>query len=291
MAHADFVHLRVRSAYSLLEGAVRLDELVKTCGDWRMPACAIADRGNMFGALAFSEACSEGGVQPIIGCDLAIGTRTDQPGQQSRAVSWLLLLAQDEAGYRNLTALTSEAFIQDAAGGRPLVTLDEVAARAEGMLALTGGPAGPVGRLLLDGQVEAARALLARLGEIFPDRLYVELMRHGLAEEEQIEAHLIELADKLDLPLVATNDVYFLRSEMHEAHDALLCVAQNSHVEDENRRRLTPRHFFRPAEGDAGALRRCAGGRGQHRRDRPPLRRHGAGEEADPAGVHYRRRH
>ena len=248
MAHTDFVHLRVRSAYSLLEGAVRLDELVETCGDWRMPACAIADRGNMFGALAFSEACSGGGVQPIIGCDLAIGTRTDQPGQQSRAVSWLLLLAQDEAGYRNLTALTSEAFIQDGAGGRPLVTLDEVAARAEGLLALTGGPAGPVGRLLLDGQVEAARALLARLGEIFPDRLYVELMRHGLAEEEQIEAHLIELADELDLPLVATNDVYFLRSEMHEAHDALLCVAQNSHVEDENRRRLTPRHYFRPAE-------------------------------------------
>ena len=248
MAHADFVHLRVRSAYSLLEGAVRLDELVKTCGDWHMPACAIADRGNMFGALAFSEACSQAGVQPIIGCDLAIGTRDEQPGQQGRAVSWLLLLAQDETGYRNLTALTSDAFIQGGAGGQPLVTLDELAARAEGLLALTGGPAGPVGRLLLDGQVKAARQLMARLAEIFPDRLYVELMRHGLAEEEQIEAHLIELADALELPLVATNDVYFLRAETYEAHDALLCVAQNSHVEDENRRRLTPLHFFRPAD-------------------------------------------
>ncbi len=248
MAHADFVHLRVRTAYSLLEGAVRLDGLVEACRDWRMPAVAIADRGNMFGALAFSEACREAGVQPIVGCDLAIGTRSDQPGQQGRAVSWLLLLAQDETGYRNLMALTSEAFIQGGAGGQPLVTLDELAARAEGLLALTGGPAGPVGRLLLDGQTKAARELLARLGEIFPDRLYVELMRHGLAEEEQIEGHLIALADELDLPLVATNDVYFLRAEMYEAHDALLCVAQNSHVEDENRRRLTPNHFFRPAD-------------------------------------------
>ena len=248
MAHADFVHLRVRTAYSLLEGAVRLEELVETCGDWRMPAVAVADRGNMFGALAFSEACSGAGVQPIVGCDLAIGTRTDQPRQQGRAVSWLLLLAQDETGYRNLMALTSDAFIQGGAGGQPLVTLDELAARSDGLLALTGGPAGPVGRLLLDGQVKAARELMARLGEIFPDRLYVELMRHGLAEEEQIEAHLIALADALDLPLVATNDVYFLRAETYEAHDALLCVAQNSHVEDENRRRLTPQHFFRPAD-------------------------------------------
>ena len=248
MAHADFVHLRVRTAYSLLEGAVRLDRLVETCGAWRMPAVAIADRGNMFGALAFSAACRDAGVQPIIGCDLAIGTRSDQPGQQGRSASWLLLLAQDETGYRNLMALTSEAFIQGGAGGQPLVTLDELAARAEGLLALTGGPAGPVGRFLLDGQLKAARELLARLGEIFPNRLYVELMRHGLAEEEQIEAHLIALADELDLPLVATNDVYFLRADMHEAHDALLCVAQNSHVEDENRRRLTPQHFFRPVD-------------------------------------------
>ena len=248
MAHADFVHLRVRTAYSLLEGAVRLDGLVETCRDWRMPAVAIADRGNMFGALAFSEACSAAGVQPIVGCDLAIGTRGDQPGQQARAVSWLLLLAQDETGYRNLMALTSEAFIQGGAGGQPLVTLDELAARADGLLALTGGPAGPVGSLLLDGQTKAARELLIRLGEVFPDRLYVELMRHGLAEEEQIEGHLIALADELDLPLVATNDVYFLRAEMYEAHDALLCVAQNSHVEDESRRRLTPNHFFRPAD-------------------------------------------
>ena len=248
MAHAEFVHLRVRTAYSLLEGAVRLDRLVETCGAWRMPAVAIADRGNMFGALAFSAACRDAGVQPIIGCDLAIGTRSDQPGQQGRSASWLLLLAQDETGYRNLMALTSEAFIQDGAGGQPLVTLDELAARAEGLLALTGGPAGPVGRFLLDGQLKAARGLLARLGEIFPNRLYVELMRHGLSEEEQIEAHLIALADELDLPLVATNDVYFLHADMHEAHDALLCVAQNSHVEDENRRRLTPQHFFRPAD-------------------------------------------
>ena len=252
MTHADFVHLRVRSAYSLLEGAIRIDRLVETCRAWRMPACAIADRGNMFGALAFSEECRAAGVQPIIGCDLGIGEGTERPGQHSPAPSWLLLLAQDEAGYRNLMALTSEAFLEggtgNGGGGQPLVTLDALAARSDGLLALTGGPAGPVGRLLVDGQIKAAHELLSRLGAIFPDRLYVELMRHGLAEEEQIEPHLIALADELDLPLVATNDAYFLRAETYEAHDALLCIAQNSHVEDENRRRLTPQHRFRPAD-------------------------------------------
>ena len=144
MSHADFVHLRVRTTYSLLEGAIRLDELVRDLPRFeRMPACAIADRGNMFGALAFSEACSEAGVQPIVGCDLAIGRRTEQPGQQDRAVSWLLLLAQDETGYRNLMALTSNAYLEGGAGGKPQVTPDELAARSEGLLALTGGPAGP----------------------------------------------------------------------------------------------------------------------------------------------------
>ena len=245
MAHADFVHLRVRTVYSLSEGAVRLDELAKTCRAWRMPAVAIADRGNMFGALAFSESCREAGVQPIIGCDLRIGERGAEAARR-RAPDWLLLLAQDEAGYRNLTALTSTAFLQSGNGDQPLVTLDELAARADGLLALTGGPAGPIGRLLLDGQVKAAHHMLTRLSEIFPDRLYVELMRHDRAEERQIEAHLIALADELDLPLVATNDTYFLRAETHEAHDALLCIAQGSHIDDENRRRLGPRHHLRP---------------------------------------------
>ena len=254
MSHADFVHLRVRTAYSLLEGAIRIDELVKTCRTWRMPAVAIADRGNMFGALEFSEACRKAGVQPIVGCDLGIATGVEQSGQQGRTASSLLLLAQDESGYGNLMALTSDAFLEGGDGGQPLVALDALAARSEGLLALTGGPAGPVGRLLLDGQLKAARQLLAQLREIFPDRLYVELMRHGpeerqgLEEEEQIEAHLIALADELDLPLVATNDAYFLHEETYEAHDALLCIAQNSHVEDENRRRLTPQHRFRPAD-------------------------------------------
>ena len=247
MAHADFVHLRVRTAYSLSEGAIRLDELVATCRDWRMPAVAIADRSNMFGALAFSEACRDAGVQPIVGCDLGIGERSAEPGQR-REPDWLLLLAQNEAGYRNLTALTTAAFLGGGNGDQPMVTMEELAARADGLLALTGGPAGPVGRPLLGGQIEAARHALERLAAIFPNRLYVELMRHDLDEERRIEAHLIALADELGLPLVATNDAHFLRAETYEAHDALLCIAQSVHVDDENRRRLSPRHHLRPAD-------------------------------------------
>ncbi len=247
MPHADFVHLRVRSAYSLSEGAIKIGELVALCRDAAMPAVAVTDRGNLFGALEFSEACRMGGVQPIIGCDLAIGTR-DAEDERARRPDWLGLLVQNETGYGNLMALTSRAFLAGESGGLPLVTPDELAARADGLIALTGGPAGAVGRHLLAGQARAAHDALASLAAVFPGRLYVELMRHEMEDEARIEAGLIDLAYALDLPLVATNDAHFATPDMFEAHDALLCIADGSHIDDENRRRLTPQHCFRPAD-------------------------------------------
>ncbi len=246
MAHADFIHLRVRTPYSLCEGAVRLEELVALCKAERMPAVAMADRGNLFGALAFSEACRTAGVQPIVGCDLPVGERRVS-ARPARAPDWLLLLAQSETGYRNLMALSSGAFLDGDGPGPPLVAWEALEGRTDGLLALTGGPAGPLGRLLLEGQDKAAHEMLARLEALFPGRLYVELMRHGLPEEEQIEGRLVDLAYEFDLPLVATNDTYFPKPDMYEAHGVLLCVADGSHIEDENRRRLTPGHHFRPA--------------------------------------------
>ena len=251
MVHADFVHLRVHTAYSLSEGAIRIDDLIEMCVERRMPALAVTDTDNLFGALEFSVKASAAGVQPIIGCQLSVA-REDTDAMvafsQAHAATHdrLVLLVQNECGYRNLVVLATKAFL-DVGPGERHVSLGDVEAHAEGLIALTGGTTGALGRLLADGQVQKASGTLQRLREAFPDRLYVEIMRHGEEAERRIEDDLIELAGAYDLPLVATNDVYFADEGMYEAHDALLCIAQGQHVARTDRRRLTPEHRFRDA--------------------------------------------
>ncbi len=263
MNHADFVHLRVHTAYSLAEGAVRIgtksdlekaaavdraQNLVAHAVRERMPAVAVTDTGNLFGAMQFSLACAEQGVQPIIGCNLAI-RRADSGIRGGRAATpdRLALLVQNEAGYANLTKLSSKAYLETDSAEIPQVDLAAIEAHAEGLICLTGGPAGPVGRLLVDGQGPAAEAMLLQLKKAFPGRLYVELMRHGLELESRIEEATIALADKHGLPLVATNDVHFIDAGSYEAHDALLCIAEGKHIADPKRRRVTPEHRFKSA--------------------------------------------
>src|SRR5712692_8123652 len=248
MPHADFVHLRAHSAYSLSVGAVSVKELVGLCKKHGMPALALTDNGNLFGALEFAQAASEAGIQPIIGCEL--GLRRESDGRAIRIgpappPDSVVLLAQNERGYRNLLKLVSKSFLETAGGEPPQLDIAALDGSSDGLLLLTGGPAGPLGRLLLEGQGPAAEALLARLALLFPGRLYVELMRHGLAAEDRIEAALIDLAYAHDLPLVATNGVFFATAEFYEAHDVLLCIAEGTVVGEPNRRRLTQQHHFK----------------------------------------------
>ena len=248
MSHSDFIHLRVRSAYSLSEGAITIPALIELCAADQMPAVAVTDRGNLFGALEFSLAASKGGVQPIIGCDLALMDEGEEKPGRERPVDWLALLVQNETGYRNLLTLTSKAFLETESGDPPHIGIADLSAHGEGLLALSGGTAGIIGRHLSTGNDVAASQAARQLAGIFPGRFYIELMRHDLAEENAIEARTIDLAYSLDLPLVATNDVHFATADMFEAHDALLCIADGEHVDNPNRRRLTPTHCFRTAE-------------------------------------------
>ncbi len=255
MPHAEFVHLRVHTAYSLSEGAIKIKQLVKLCQTLGMPAVGIADTGNLFGALEFSSACAEAGIQPIIGVQMQI-RREDEaakgfgagrdPGRKPEP-DQLVLLVQNEAGYGNLLKLVSKAFLGTDAGETPQVALAELEARSDGLLALTGGPRGAVARLLAEGQADKAEALLARLAAAFPGRLYVELQRHGVETENLVEPGLVALAYAQDLPLVATNEPFFANAGMYEAHDALLCIAEGTYVSQDNRRRLTPEHRFKSA--------------------------------------------
>jgi DNA polymerase III subunit alpha len=243
MPHADFVHLRVHSAYSLSEGAIKADKIATLARDAGMPAVAITDTANLFGALEFSQACAAKGVQPIIGCQVAM-TREDNPRLPPDP---LVLLAQDATGLANLQRLSSLGFLETEPGLRAQLPLDKIAAHAEGLILLTGGAQGAPGRLLAEGQRREAARVLARLAEGFPDRTAVELHRHGTETERAVEPGLIDLADQAGLPLVATNECYFAGPEMHAAHDALLCIAEGRLLSDAARRRVTPEHWFKPA--------------------------------------------
>ncbi len=245
-----FIHLRVHTEYSLLEGAVRLKKLPGLCEKMEMPAVAVTDTNSMFSALEFSVTASGAGVQPIMGCQVDLTYVQAQPGEKPKAPAPLVLLAQSEVGYENLMKLSSCLYV-DKGGQLPQVTLDELAERSDGLICLSGGPDGPVGMLLQQGQRPAADALVDRLARMFPDRLYIELQRHpgegGQPEAERLtERGHVEMAYAKNLPLVATNDVYFPTSDMYEAHDALICISEGAYVDQqEGRRRLTAQHYFK----------------------------------------------
>jgi DNA polymerase III subunit alpha len=251
MPLADFVHLRVHTAYSLSAGAIPIKQLVSMCQAERMPAVAVTDTGNLFGALEVATTCTAAGIQPIIGCEIALERNgAAEGGKPERGFSEpdrIVLLVQNETGYRNLLELVSRSYLAGEASTEPAISRLDLAQASEGLLCLTGGPRGPVGRLLGEGQAEAAEAVLTELAGLFPNRLYVELMRHGTAEEARTEPGLVELAYRHELPLAATNDAYFPDRDFFEAHDALLCVAETTVVADQERKRLTPDHCFRSA--------------------------------------------
>jgi DNA polymerase-3 subunit alpha len=243
MPHADFVHLRVHSAYSLSEGAIKADKLPALARAANMPAVAITDTVNLFGALEFSQACAAKGVQPVIGCQVAL-TRANNPRQPPES---LVLLAQNAAGLGNLQRLSSSCFLDTDPGFKPQLTLTTVAAHAEGLILLTGGSSGPLARLLAEGQKAEAQRLLVELCDAFPDRVAVELHRHNLDSQRALEPGLISLADAAGVPLVATNDCYFPTPDLYEAHDALLAIAEGRLLSEPDRRRVTPEHWFKPA--------------------------------------------
>lgn len=253
MSQPRFIHLRLHSEYSLLEGAIRVKKLSGLCRDAGFPAVALTDTNNMFAALEFSEYASGDGIQPIIGCQLDLSYAEAAPGERPIAPAPIVLLAQNETGYEHLMKLNSCAYL-DNQGALPQVTLEELATYSDGLICLSGGPDGPVGRELRVGHRAKAEALMTRLAQTYPGRLYVELQRHpgenGLTEAEQkSERGHVEMAYAMDLPLVATNDVYFPKPAMYEAHDALLCIAEGAYVDQqEGRRRLTAQHYFKSAE-------------------------------------------
>lgn len=242
-----FVHLRMHSAYSLLKGAIPVGKVVGLAKQNAMPAVALTDHDNLFGSLEFSEYAVKEGIQPIVGMTASlVPWGVDTHGASLRqAPDEILLYAKDEQGLANLMKLGSDAYVNPALGTAPLLTYDMLATHSDGLIALTGSIYGGIGKMLLAGRRNDAEALLAHLYQVFGDRLYVELTRHQLPEERQIERAQIDMALATNIPLVATNNVYFADASMTEAHDALTCVAQGRYVMETDRPRLNEEHRFK----------------------------------------------
>jgi DNA polymerase-3 subunit alpha len=242
-----FVHLRVHSSYSLLEGALTIARLAELAKKDRQPALALTDTDNMFGALEFSEKLAGYGIQPIVGCAIGVdfGDQEIRPGTVEHTWPRIVLLAMAEAGYRSLMRLVSRAYLETSPQERPHLKRDWLDGETEGLIALSGGPSGPLDVALAGGQQALAQSRCATLQSLFGDGLYIELQRHGMPAERVVEPALIELAYAKNIPLVATNEPYFATREDYEAHDALLCIAEGRLIADTDRRQLTPEHRFK----------------------------------------------
>jgi DNA polymerase-3 subunit alpha len=242
-----FVHLHVHSSYSLLEGALTIARLAELAKKDRQPALALTDTDNMFGALEFSEKMASAGIQPIVGCALGVDFGDQENRGPSAADTWprIVLLAARENGYRSLMRLSSRAYLETEPHERPHIKLAWLDGETDGLIALTGGPNGPLDVAIAGGQNALALARCEELQRRFGDRLYIELQRHGMASERTVEPVLIELGYGRGIPLVATNEPFFATREDHEAHDALLCIAEGKLISDGDRRQLTAEHRFK----------------------------------------------
>ena len=254
-----FVHLKVHSAYSLLEGALPIAKLAKLAAAQKFPALGLTDTNNLFGALEFSDKVWDAGVQPIIGCSLDIDfgdirdttspmlrVGTNEPRAQTAGRIALLVMNAD--GYANLMRLSKALYFDPAADEAPHAKIARIEEFSAGLIMLTGGPGGPIDKALKDQQTERALERLKALEKIFGNRLYLEIQRHGLSEEAEVEPQLLDLSYKRKIPIVATNECYFGQRSDFEAHDALLCIAEGRYVVEDNRRRASPEHYFKSAD-------------------------------------------
>ena len=270
LAAPAFIHLKVHSAYSLLEGALPIPTIAKLSEKHGFPAVALTDSGNLFGALEFSDKLAGAGIQPICGCTVAIDfgdapqsgasiaggpARAGANEPHSRPAGAIALVAMNERGYEHLMKLSRALYFDVGETETPHVKAGRLEELGDGLIALTGGPDGPIDRALRDGQRELAVARLKSLEKIFGNRLYVEIQRHGLPHERATEPQLVALAYERELPVVATNECYFATPDDYEAHDALLCIAEGRYVVEDDRRRVSREHYFKSADEMAALFR------------------------------------
>jgi DNA polymerase-3 subunit alpha len=245
-----FAHLHLHTQYSLLDGAIKHKALFERANSIGMPAVAMTDHGNLFGAVEFYENAKKSGVKPILGCEVyvASGSRHDKEKRERDesgfdAINHLLLLAMNETGYRNLMYLVSMGYLEGFYY-KPRIDLDLLRQRSEGLIATSGCLSSMISRAILDRDATRAWRLVEEFSAIFPGRFYLEMQRHGIPAQDEVNAELIKMASDLCLPLVATNDAHYLESCDHDPHDVLLCIGTAANFDDSKRFRFDGQGFY-----------------------------------------------
>src|SRR6266496_4267570 len=250
MPRDSFVHLHLHTEYSLLDGSIRMKELMKKAAEYKMPAVAMTDHGNLFGAIEFYQEAQRAGVKPIIGCEayVAPGSHNDRPGSRRDAAYHFTLLARDETGYRNLVKLITAAHL-DGFHYAPRIDKELLSAHAAGLIGLSGCLAGEINSAIQANNLEKAKQSAAEYRDILgPENFFMEMHDHGMEAQRLCNRVLPQIARDIGVGLVAANDVHFLRRSDHDAHDVMLCIGTGKMVQDENRMRYKPELYFKSPE-------------------------------------------
>src|SRR5438034_984954 len=250
MSRDSFVHLHLHTEYSLLDGSIRMKELMKKAAEFKMPAVAITDHGNLFGAIEFYQDAQRAGVKPIIGCEVYVAPEShkDRPPSRQESKYHSTLLAENETGYRNLVELVTAAHLDGFHYG-PRIDKELLAAHAAGLIGLSGCLAGEINSAIQSNNIEKAKQSAAEYREILgAENFFLELHDHGMEAQKKCNAALVQIARDLGVGLVAANDVHFLRRSDHEAHDVMLCIGTGKMVQDESRMHYLPELYFKSPE-------------------------------------------
>ena len=244
----NFIHLRCRSSYSLAQGAIKIDDLVNLAKENNMPALALTDNGNLFGALEFSIKSANNGIQPIIGSILDIEVQLSNNNYEQVDNCKILLLVKNNTGWKNLSFLVSKSFLDEENGVQKPISLEDLFNHSDGLICLLGGIYGPLFSCMVSDHQDKLDNIINLFKKYFPDRLFMEIMRHGLYKEKVFENKFLRLASEYSIPILATNNIYFDNADMYEAHDCLLCISDGTTISDINRSRITKDHYFKSQE-------------------------------------------
>ena len=249
-----FAHLHLHTEYSLLDGACRIKDLVKRVRELGMDACAVTDHGVLYGAVEFYIACKDAGIHPVIGCEAYVCPDMEDKRVLSREYSHLILLCENETGYRNLMYLVSEAFTRGFYY-RPRMDYNLIRQHHEGLICLSACISGDLPKMLLEERYGDAEKYVHDMADIFgPDHFYIEVMDHGLIEEKTVLPRLIEMSRKTGVPLVTTNDCHYIRRENADAQEVLMCIQMGKTLEDDNRMRQHTQELYVKSEEEMRAL-------------------------------------
>ena len=239
----NFVHLHVHTEFSMLDGAAKIPQLVKKVKALGMPAVAMTDHGNMYGAIHFYKACKKAGIKPILGCEFYVAKDLHYKVGRPK-LAHLILLAKNDEGYMNIARLNTIAFRDGYYNGKPRIDLETLEKHTEGVIALSACIAGDIPQAILNRDYEEAERLILWFKERFKDDFYLEIQNHGLTEELEVYTKLKEYSKKFNIKLVATNDAHYIDKKDAEMQDVLMCVAMGKSLDDTDRLKIDTDEFY-----------------------------------------------